>query len=125
MASKRKTNGCKSVQCVIAIINKLGCEVPEFFARAKHLGYVPPGFNAMKEAILFKQLRDQGIVVEQPNYGIPVGILDFVDDLNESDCPRKLYGDLKHVPRPAPHSPEPAPKAFRPVTMTRPRPAYA
>lgn len=125
MASKRKTNGCKSVQCVMGIVNRLGCEVHELFARAKFLNYVPPGFNSMKEALLFMQLRDKGIVAEQPNYGIPSGILDFVDDLNAADCPRKLFGDLKHAPRPASQALEASPKASRPLTMTRRAPAYA
>lgn len=123
MSSKRKTNGCKSVQCVMSMVNKLGCEVHELFARAKHLGYAPPGFNSMKEALLFTQLREKGIVVEQPNYGIPTGVLEFVDDLNESDCPRKLFGDLKHS-RPASKAPEAPPRAVRSVTM-RPAPTYA
>lgn len=109
------------------MVNKLGCEVHEFFERAKHLGYTEPGFNPAKEALLFKELRDKGFVVERPNWGIPAGILDFVDDLGKSDCPRKLYGELKHRTHPPTSAPthEASARGARPVTMMRSAPTYA
>ena len=131
MASKRKMNGCKSVKRVMDAINKIGCEVQDFFERARHVVDVPPGFNPTKEAIRFNLFRAEG-VAEYPDYQIPPCVIEFAETIHAADCPKKFYADLQSRIRTNAHRSARAAMTGTPpkmqtdqASMMRPTPAYA
>lgn len=94
MSSKRKTCGETAVRRVMEAINKIGCEVHDFFDRVPRIVDVPPGFNAKKEAIRFNLFR-QGGVADHPDYQIPTHVLEAAETIHAADCPKKFYADLQ------------------------------
>jgi hypothetical protein len=94
MSSKRKANGAKSVQRVVLAINKIGCEVHDFFRHVERVVDVPLGFHPAKEAIRFNLFRTEG-VAEHPDYQIPACVLEFAGMIHSATCPKKFYADLQ------------------------------
>ncbi|MCX6790323.1 MAG: hypothetical protein NTV60_02215 [Candidatus Kaiserbacteria bacterium] len=74
-------------------IQKVGCEVHDFFVHAPHAVQVEE-FDPHREAYRFNRFRAEG-VIEHPQYEIPTCIMSFADMVHSATCPRKFFADLR------------------------------
>lgn len=91
MSSKKKTNGCTSVQCVSKAIEKCGCTPFAFFHQAAARTDL---FDVQKEVARFERFKENGISAV-PGYTIPKCVLELADKVLEKKSPRNFFQSMK------------------------------
>ena len=104
MASKKKGNGCRTIECVEQAVQACVCTLDELFACAAQ-----GGFNVKLELEKFKEFKAHGIA-RYPHYRLPQAVINLVGDVQRAKCPRNYFRNLyRPVSRPPASAPVPTP----------------